>query len=219
MDCILCNVLWILHLSRKTEAENTILLAGFYEITACRNHFWGYLYISLSVYEREKREWNYSSILGEEGHRFFRLSKVLYSEKSFIRPLDFSGHQFPTPDTWSPLVRRGSSDEFYPVHKHPTANSVLKSQPNSTFYHMCTLRKDLAVCTSVSSYVSWANQSNCCVALLQIKPVITWKCLEQSVNIKVGAFILSSCSQKNEPWTAHGLMSCKSTPQTTLWIS
>ena len=26
MDCILCNVLWILHLSRKTEAENTILL-------------------------------------------------------------------------------------------------------------------------------------------------------------------------------------------------
>ena len=32
-DCILCNVLWILHLSRKTEAENTTLLAGFYEIT------------------------------------------------------------------------------------------------------------------------------------------------------------------------------------------
>ena len=39
MDCILCNVLGILHLSRKTEAENTISLAGFYEITAWGNHF------------------------------------------------------------------------------------------------------------------------------------------------------------------------------------
>ena len=77
MDCILCNVLWILHLSRKTEAENTMFLTGFYEITACRNHFWGYVYIYLSVYEREKREQNHSSILGEAGHRFYRLSKVL----------------------------------------------------------------------------------------------------------------------------------------------
>ena len=53
MDCILCNVRYILCLSRKTEAENTILLAGFYEITAWGNHFWGYVYISVSVYERE----------------------------------------------------------------------------------------------------------------------------------------------------------------------
>ena len=49
----------------------------------------------------------------------------------------------------------------------PTVTSVLKSQPSSTFNHMCTLSKDLAVCTSVPSYVSWANQSNCCVWLLQ----------------------------------------------------
>ena len=54
MDCILCNVLWILHLSRKTEAENTILLAGFYEITAWGTHFGGYVYFSVSVYERER---------------------------------------------------------------------------------------------------------------------------------------------------------------------
>ena len=39
MDCILCNVLWILHLSRKTEAKNTILLVGFYEITVWGIHF------------------------------------------------------------------------------------------------------------------------------------------------------------------------------------
>ena len=63
IDCILCKVLWILHLSRKTEAKNTILLAGFYEITAWEIHFWGYVYIYVSVYERE-REGNYSSIRG-----------------------------------------------------------------------------------------------------------------------------------------------------------
>ena len=50
MDCILCNVLWILHLSR-TEAKNTILLAGFYEISVWRIHFLAYLYISVNVYE------------------------------------------------------------------------------------------------------------------------------------------------------------------------
>ena len=54
MDCILCKALWILQLSRKTEAENTILLAGFYEITAWELHFWGYVCISVSVYERER---------------------------------------------------------------------------------------------------------------------------------------------------------------------
>ena len=54
MDCILCNVLWILHLSRKTEAKNTVLLAGIYETTASEIHFWGYVYISVSVYERER---------------------------------------------------------------------------------------------------------------------------------------------------------------------
>ena len=46
---------------------------------------------------REKeREGNYSRILGEASHRFIR---VLESENSFIRPLDFSGLQFPTLDT------------------------------------------------------------------------------------------------------------------------
>ena len=54
MDCILCNVLWILHLSRKTEAENTILLAGFYEITAWGIPFWEYVCICVGVYERER---------------------------------------------------------------------------------------------------------------------------------------------------------------------
>ena len=54
IDCILCKVLWILHLSRKTEAGNTILLAGIYEITAWAIHFWGYVCLCVSVYEREK---------------------------------------------------------------------------------------------------------------------------------------------------------------------
>ena len=77
MNYILCKVLWILHLSRKTEAENTILLAGFYEITAWGIHFWGYVCICVSVYEREReRAGNYSSILGKKAIHFIRLSKV-----------------------------------------------------------------------------------------------------------------------------------------------
>ena len=64
-DCILCKVLWILHLSRKTEAKNTILLAGIYETTAWQIHFWGYVCIYVSLYERE-REGTYSSILGRQ---------------------------------------------------------------------------------------------------------------------------------------------------------
>ena len=71
MDCILCNVLWILHLSRKTEAENTILLAGFYKITAWGNHFWGYVYISVSVYERESERGELLKYFGEAGRTFY----------------------------------------------------------------------------------------------------------------------------------------------------
>ena len=76
MNYILCKVLWILHLSRKTEAENTILLSVLYEITAWGIQFWGYVCICVSVYERE-RGGNYSSTLGEAGHRFIRLSRVV----------------------------------------------------------------------------------------------------------------------------------------------
>ena len=64
MDCILCNVLWILHLSGKTEPENTILLAGFYEITAWGIHFLAYLYISVSVYDRERERGKLLKYLG-----------------------------------------------------------------------------------------------------------------------------------------------------------
>ena len=45
MDSILCKVLWILHLSRKTEDKNTILLAGFYEIAA-----WGITFGDICIF-------------------------------------------------------------------------------------------------------------------------------------------------------------------------
>ena len=51
------------------------------------------------------------------------------------------------------------------------------------------------------------------------KPVITWKCLQQSENEEAGTFLPSSSSQQNEPWTAHGQRSCKSPSQATLWVS
>ena len=77
MNYILCKVLWILDLSRKTEAENTIVLAGFYEITAWEIHFWGYVCICVSMYERERERGNYSSTLGRQAIGFIRLSKTL----------------------------------------------------------------------------------------------------------------------------------------------
>jgi len=39
---------------QEDRAKNTILLAGFYEITAWGIHFWGYVCISVSVYETER---------------------------------------------------------------------------------------------------------------------------------------------------------------------
>ena len=75
MDCILCNVLWILHLSRKTEAKNTILLAGIYEITAWGIHFWVYVCISVSVYDREKERGELLRYFGEAGHTSYETLK------------------------------------------------------------------------------------------------------------------------------------------------
>ena len=76
MDCVLCKVLWILHLSGKTEAKNTILLAGFYEIISWEIHFWGHVCISGSVCERERERGTYSSTLERQAIVFIRLSKV-----------------------------------------------------------------------------------------------------------------------------------------------
>ena len=71
MDCILCKFLWILQLSRKTEAKNTILLAGIYENTVWEIHFWGYVFICVSVYEREKKRGELLKYFGVAGHRFY----------------------------------------------------------------------------------------------------------------------------------------------------
>ena len=77
MDCIICNVLRILPLFRKAEGKNTILLAGFYEITVWGIHFLAYVYISVSVYERAAKRREQLNILGEAGHRFIRFSMVV----------------------------------------------------------------------------------------------------------------------------------------------
>ena len=132
----------------RRQDENTILLAGFYEITAWGIHFWGYVYISVSVYERERKR-------GELLKYLLRRQAIGLSDSegfSGVRthlsgPIDFSGLQFSTLDTWSPWLPPGSPDQFHPVPKQPTATSVLKSQPNFTFYHMCALSKALAVWT------------------------------------------------------------------------
>ena len=57
-------------LEKEMATHSSILAWGI--------HFWGHVHISVSVYEREReRDGNYSRILGEAGHRFIRLSRVL----------------------------------------------------------------------------------------------------------------------------------------------
>ena len=147
MDSILCKVLWILHLSRKTEDKNTILLAGFYEITAWGIHFWGYVYISVSVYVRERER--------GELFKYFRGRQAIglldSQGSSRVRthlsgPLTSQASSFPLwiPD---PLTIPRVPGSILSCPNHPTATSVLKSQPNFTFYHMCALSKALAVWT------------------------------------------------------------------------
>ena len=75
MELILCKVLWIMHLSRKTEAKNTVLLAGINETAAWEIHFWGYVYICASVYEREREREDLLKYFGEAGHTFYETLK------------------------------------------------------------------------------------------------------------------------------------------------
>ena len=74
-ELILCKVLWIMHLSRKTEAKNTVLLAGSNETAAWENHFWGYVCICASVYEREREREELLKYFGEAGHTFYETLK------------------------------------------------------------------------------------------------------------------------------------------------
>ena len=62
---------------------------GSYEITAWEIHFWGYVYVCVSVYERE-REANYSGTRGREAVGFIRLPKAPYVENT-LRPTYISG--------------------------------------------------------------------------------------------------------------------------------
>ena len=128
----------------------------------------GDMYIFIWVCMREKRESRTTQVFW--GRQAIGL---LESQGSSRVRTHLSGpvtSQAPSFLLWIPEALdclQGPQISFILCPKHPTATSVLKSQPNSTFYHMCDLSKALAVCTSVFSYVSWANQSNCCVRSLQ----------------------------------------------------
>ena len=65
-----------MHLSRKTEVENIVLLSGFNETAAWEIHFWEYVCICASVYEREREGGNYSSTLRRQAIHFMGLSKA-----------------------------------------------------------------------------------------------------------------------------------------------
>ena len=219
MECILCNVLWILHLSKKTRQKHNL---------ACRvlwyywlgNSFLGIcVYFCECVWERKRERWTTQIFWERQAIGLLDSEGSSRARTHLSGPIDFSGLQFSTLDTWSPWLPPGSPDQFYPVPKHLIATSVLKSQPNST---LVTCMLSAMPLLSGPQFPHLSHELirgtalwGCC----RIKPVITGKWLEQSVNIKVCTFFLSSCSQRNESWTAHGQRSCKSTPQATLWVS
>ena len=204
MDWILGKVLWILHLSWKTESKNTILLAGFYEITAWGIHFWGYVYISVSVYERER----------ERGELF-----KYFRGRQAIGLLDSQGSSRVRTHLSGPLTSQASSFPFWIPEalncpQGPQISFILSpNTPPQLQSWIASLTPPFTTCVlsarPLLSGPQFPDMSHelirvtalwdCC----RIKPVIIWKWLEQSVNIKVAAFI-PSCSKRNEPWTAHG---------------
>ena len=62
---------------QEDKTKNTILLVRIYEVITWVIHFWGYLYISVSVYERERERGELLKDLGGDRPRFIRLSRVL----------------------------------------------------------------------------------------------------------------------------------------------
>ena len=49
---------------QEDKTKNTILLVRIYEVITWVIHFWGYLYISVSVYERERERGELLKYLG-----------------------------------------------------------------------------------------------------------------------------------------------------------
>ena len=62
---------------QEDKTKNTILLVRIYEVITWVIHFWGYLYISVSVYERERERGELLKDLGGDRPWFIRLSRVL----------------------------------------------------------------------------------------------------------------------------------------------
>ena len=62
---------------QEDKTKHTILLVRIYEVITWVIHFWGYLYISVSVYERERERGELLKDLGGDRPWFIRLSRVL----------------------------------------------------------------------------------------------------------------------------------------------
>ena len=100
-------------------------------------------------------------------------------------------------DTWSPWLPPGSSDQFYPVPKHPQQFQSLKASLTPAFTTCVPSARPLL---SAPQFPHMSHELirvtalwSCC----RIKPVITWKWLEQSVNRKVGVLSLLVPSKMN----------------------
>ena len=180
----------------------------------------GDMCIFLWVCMREKeREANYSSILGEAGHRFIRLWGSYRVRTHLSGPLTSQASSFPL---WIPEALDWPQGTQISFILSPNTPQQLQSWKASLIPPFATYMLLARPLRSGPQFPHMSHELIRVTALwgcCRFKPVISWKWLEQSVNIKVCTFFLSSCSQRNESWTAHGQRSCKSTPQATLWVS
>ena len=219
MDYILCNILQILHLSKKTSWKYNF---------ACRvlwNYCLGNSFLGICVYFCEyvwesKRERGNTQVFWRRQDIGLLDSEVSSRVRTHLSgPLTSQASSFPF---WIPealICPQGPQISFIlspntPQHLQSTKASLIPPFATCMLSAMPLLSEPQFPHKS-HELIRVTALWGCC----RIKPVITWKWLEQSVNIKVDAFFLSSCSQQNESWTAHGQRSCKSTPQATLWVS
>ena len=190
MDCILCNVLWILHLSRKTETENTVLLAGIYEITAWGIHFWRYVYISWVCMTKKEKEGNYSVFWGRQAIGFLDSQGSSRVRTHLSGPLTSQASSFPL---WIPEALDCPQGPQISFILSPNIPQKLQSWKASLTPCFITCVLSARPLLSGPQFPHMSHELirvtalwSCC----RIKPVITWKWLEQSVNIKVGALSL-----------------------------
>ena len=188
IDCILCNVLWILHLSGKTEAKNNLACRVLWNYCLGNSLFVICVYLCGCVWERKRERGTTKVFWGRQA------IGLLDSQASSRMRIHLSGpltSQSLSFQLWLPEALdcpQGPQTSFI---QSPNTPQQLQSWKASLIPSFTTCVPSTRSFLSAPQFPHMSHELirvtavwGCC----RIKPVITWKCLEQSVNIKVGAF-------------------------------